>query len=69
MSWLIQYALGGGGFEPTTSQLQTGLWGERANDWATAAELNKYCEITKATDSDAMICMHQSMYFIKSYFM
>ena len=47
MSWLIQYALGGGGFEPTTSQIQTGLRGERANNWATAEKLNISVKLQK----------------------
>ena len=45
----------GWGFEPTTTQLQTGIRGKRANNWATAAELRRQCIITRVTDSDPMI--------------
>ena len=40
MSLLIQYALGGMGIR-TDDDAITNLRGERANDWATAAELRK----------------------------
>ena len=45
MNLLIQYALGSRGIRTDDDAIETGMRGERANDWATAAQLTCNCEM------------------------